>query len=29
MKDGELLERVVGLMDEDEIIEKISTYYYG
>ena len=29
MKDGELLERVVGLMDEDEIIEKISAYYYG
>lgn len=29
MKDGELLERVVGLMNEDEIIEKISAYYYG
>ncbi len=29
LKDGETLERVVGLMDEDEITEKISTYYYG
>ena len=29
MKDGELVERVVGLMDEDEIIEKIGEYYYG
>ena len=29
MKDGELLERVVGLMDEDEIIEKIGEYFYG
>ena len=29
LKDGEELETVVGLMDEDEIIEKISTYYYG
>lgn len=29
MKDGELIERVVGLMDEDEIIGKIGEYYYG
>ena len=29
LKDGEELETVVGLMDEDEIIEKISEYYYG
>ena len=29
LKDGELMERVVGLMDEDEIIEKISEYYYA
>lgn len=29
MKDGVKLETVVGLMDEDEIIEKISQYYYG
>ncbi len=29
LKDGQELETVVGLMDEDEIIEKISTYYYG
>ena len=29
LKDGEILEREVGLMDEDEIIEKISEYYYG
>lgn len=29
VKDGKELERVVGLMTEDEIIEKISAYYYG
>lgn len=29
IKDGEELEKVIGLMDEDEIIEKISRYYYG
>ena len=29
LKDGRELETVVGLMDEDEIIEKISAYYYG
>ena len=29
LKDGETMERVVGLMDEDEIIDKIRTYYYG
>lgn len=28
-KDGEILERVVGLIDQDEITEKISEYYYG
>ncbi len=28
LKDGQTQERVVGLMDEDEIIEKIKTYYY-
>lgn len=29
INDGELKERVVGLMDEEEIIEKISAHYYG
>ncbi|MBR1780674.1 MAG: thioredoxin family protein [Oscillospiraceae bacterium] len=29
LKDGVELEKVVGLMDEDEIVEKISAYYYG
>lgn len=29
IKDGELKEVVVGLMDEEEIIEKITQYYYG
>lgn len=29
VKDGEELEKVVGLMDEEEVIEKISLYYYG
>ena len=29
MKDGELLERVVGLMSRDETLAKISEYYYG
>ena len=29
MRDGEILETVVGLMDEDEIIEKISEYFYN
>lgn len=29
IKDGEEKEKVVGLMDEDEVIEKISEYYYG
>lgn len=29
VKDGKLLERVVGLMDQDELTEKISEYYYG
>jgi thioredoxin 1 len=28
-KDGEPLETVVGLMDEDEVVDKISEYYYG
>lgn len=29
LKDGEELETVVGLMDEDEIIEKIGEYFYN
>ena len=29
IKDGELKEVVAGLMDEEEIIEKITQYYYG
>lgn len=29
VKDGTPLEKVVGLMDEDEVIEKITEYYYG
>lgn len=29
MKNGELMERVVGLMDRDEVVEKIGEYYYG
>ena len=29
VKDGKILERVVGLIDQDEITEKISEYYYG
>ena len=29
VKDGEILERVVGLLDQEEITEKISEYYYG
>ena len=29
LKNGEEMEKVVGLMDEDEIIDKISTYYYA
>ncbi len=29
VKDGVELEKVVGLMEEDEVIEKIMTYYYG
>lgn len=28
VKDGEEKEKVVGLMDEDEVIEKITQYYY-
>lgn len=28
MKDGEEKEKVVGLMDEEEVIEKITGYYY-
>lgn len=28
LKNGKELEKVVGLMDEDEITEKISAYYY-
>lgn len=29
VKDGEILERVVGVMEEEEVMEKISQYYYG
>lgn len=29
VKEGEILERVVGLIDRDEITEKIGAYYYG
>ncbi len=29
VKDGQIRERVVGLIDRDEIMEKISEHYYG
>lgn len=29
IKDGEELEKVVGLMDEEEIVDKITQFYYG
>ncbi len=29
VKEGQILERVVGLMEQDEVMEKISQYYYG
>lgn len=29
VKDGEILERVVGVMEQDEVMEKIGQYYYG
>lgn len=29
VKDGEILERIVGVMEQDEVMEKISQYYYG
>ena len=29
VRDGEVLERVVGLMERDEVMEKISEHYYG
>lgn len=29
IKDGRQLDTIVGLMSEDEVIEKISEYYYG
>lgn len=29
VKDGEILERVVGVMEQEEVMEKISQYYYG
>lgn len=29
VKDGKILERVVGLMDQEEVMDKISTHYYG
>lgn len=29
VKDGEILERVVGVMEQEEVMEKIGAYYYG
>lgn len=29
IKDGKILERVVGLMDREEVMEKIGEHYYG
>lgn len=29
INEGDLKEKVVGLMEEEEVIEKISQYYYG
>lgn len=29
VKEGQILERVVGLMDREEVVEKIGEYYYG
>lgn len=29
VKDGEILERVVGVMEQEEVMEKIGQYYYG
>ena len=29
VKDGEILERVVGVMEQEEVMEKISQHYYG
>ena len=29
MKDGKLLERIVGLISQDELTEKIGEHYYG
>ncbi len=29
VKDGQLQERIVGLLSRDEIMDKISQYYYG
>lgn len=29
VKDGEILERVVGVMEQEEVVRKISEYYYG
>lgn len=29
VKDGKILERVVGVMSQDEVMDKISEYYYG
>lgn len=29
VKDGEILERVIGLLEQDEVMEKISRHYYG
>lgn len=29
VKDGEILERVVGVMEQEEVVQKISEYYYG
>ena len=29
VKDGKILERVVGVMEQEEVMEKIGAYYYG
>ncbi|MDD6042445.1 MAG: thioredoxin family protein [Eubacteriaceae bacterium] len=29
INEGQVMETVVGLMDEEEVIEKITQYYYG
>lgn len=29
VKDGQVLDRVVGVMERDEVMQKIGQYYYG